>query len=116
MPRRNSCKDLVSKNGGVYTDDSAARIDLREVRMSISFSKDVLPMFRKIDIMHMQRHQVLLDDFNYMADPTSDHANAKGVEDRLSTNDATLRMPPDLQWNATQLQVYRQWMADRFEP
>jgi hypothetical protein len=84
--------------------------------MPVSFSKDVLPMFRKIDVDHMRKYQVLLDDYTYMSDATADHANARGVEDRLSTSDASLRMPPDIQWTAAQLGVYRQWMADGYQP
>jgi hypothetical protein len=105
-------------SSGVYGPDFRlpSRMSLSEVTMPVSFSKDVLPLFRKIDIDHMRKRQVLLDDYNYMSDPTTDHANARDVEDRLSTNDATLRMPPDLQWTAGQLKVYRQWMADGFQP
>ncbi len=84
--------------------------------MAVSFSKDVLPLFRKVDIDHMRKRQVLLDDYKYMSDPTADHANARDVENRLSTSDATLRMPPDLQWSADYLKVYRQWMTDGYQP
>ena len=84
--------------------------------MPVSFSKDILPMFRKIDVDHMRKRQVLLDDYAYMSDATADHANARDVEDRLSTSDATQRMPPDIQWTADQLRAYRQWMADGYQP
>lgn len=84
--------------------------------MAVSFSKDILPLFRKIDIDHMRKRQVLLDDYKYMSDPAGDHVNAKEVESRLSTTDSSLRMPPDLQWTADQLKLYRQWMTDGYQP
>lgn len=84
--------------------------------MAVSFSKDILPLFRKIDIDHMRKRQVLLDDYTYMSDPADDHVNAKEVEKRLNTTDSSLRMPPDLQWTADQLKLYRQWMTDGYQP
>jgi len=84
--------------------------------MPVSFSKDVLPLFRTKDIDHMKGFQVLLDDYTYMSDPTGDHQNAKSVEARLSTNDPGEQMPPDRKWTDDELKTYRQWMADGYEP
>lgn len=45
-----------------------------------SFKNDILPMFRKVDIDHMQPMGVLLDDYAYMSTP----ANAQGVYSYLT--------------------------------
>ena len=47
--------------------------------MAISFSKDIKPMFRQVDIDHMKIHGVNLDDYQYMADATKSYANAQAV-------------------------------------
>ena len=83
--------------------------------MAVSFSKDILPLFRKIDIDHMRKHKVLLDDYKYMSDSAGDHLNARDVENRLSTDDDSLRMPPDTRWTADQIKLYRQWMSDGYQ-
>jgi hypothetical protein len=36
--------------------------------MSVSFLKDIKPMFREVDIDHMKVHGVHLDDYQYMSD------------------------------------------------
>ena len=84
--------------------------------MAVSFNKDVLPLFRKVDIDHMRKHQVSLDDYKYMSDPTSNHANARDVDNRVSTDDATLRMPPDTPWTADKITLFRQWLIDGYQP
>ncbi len=47
--------------------------------MPVSFSKDIKPMFREVDINHMKVHGVHLDDYQYMSDATSTYANAQAV-------------------------------------
>ena len=84
--------------------------------MAVSFSKDVVPLFRKKDIDHMKSFQVLLDDYAYMSDPAGDHQNARNVEARLSTNDPGEQMPPDRKWTDAELTTYRQWMAAGYQP
>jgi hypothetical protein len=44
--------------------------------MAVSFSKDIKPMFRDIDIDHMKVHRVNLDDYQYMSDATNSYAKA----------------------------------------
>jgi DNA-binding beta-propeller fold protein YncE len=51
--------------------------------MPVSFSKDVKPMFREVDIDHMKVHGVRLDDLQYMSDATNDYANAQAVQGSL---------------------------------
>ncbi len=63
--------------------------------MPISFARDIKPLFKQIDIDHMNKHDILLDDYTYMSDPSNDHGNAQAVEASL-TNQS---MPPGDRWN-----------------
>lgn len=47
---------------------------------ALSFGRDIRPLFRAVDIEHMSRVGVLLDDYTYMADPT----NAQAVLEYLN--------------------------------
>ena len=49
--------------------------------MPVSFEKDIKPLLRQIDIEHMNKHNVLLDNYTYMSDASNDHGNAQAVED-----------------------------------
>ena len=81
--------------------------------MPISFSRDILPMFRPIDIEHMNKHNIFLADYTYMSDPSSDHGNAQAVEDSLVQQS----MPPGgPYWTAQQLSLYKQWRSDGYQP
>jgi hypothetical protein len=82
-------------------------------KMPVSFERDIRPLFRQIDIEHMNKHKVLLDNFAYMADPSNDHGNAQAVEDSL-TNQS---MPPGgPYWSSEELTLYRQWKSDGYLP
>jgi len=35
----------------------------------VSFERDIRPLFRAIDISHMARHGINLDDYTFMSDP-----------------------------------------------
>ena len=81
--------------------------------MAVSFAKDIRPMFREIDIKHMNKYQILLDDHAYMSDPSNNHGNAQSVEDSL----ANQSMPPGGPfWTDQQLTLYRQWRSDGYQP
>lgn len=81
--------------------------------MPVSFARDIRPMFRQIDVEHMGKHNILLDDYTYMSDPSRDHGNAQGVEDSLVQQS----MPPGgPYWNAQQLRLYKQWRSDGYQP
>ena len=81
--------------------------------MSVSFAKDILPLFRPIDINHMKPMGVLLDDYKYMSDGSDDHANAKSVLDVLTKK----RMPPGGPfWSPDKLALFAKWMADGYQP
>jgi hypothetical protein len=81
--------------------------------MPFSFERDIKPLFRQIDIDHMNKHNVLLDNFTYMSDPSNDHGNARAVEDSL----ANQSMPPGgPYWGNEQLVLYKQWRIDGYRP
>jgi hypothetical protein len=81
--------------------------------MPVSFAKDVKPMFREVDIDHMDVHGVHLGNFKYMSDATDDYANAQAVLDTLK--DQT--MPPGGPfWTADQLDLYEKWRTDGYQP
>jgi hypothetical protein len=81
--------------------------------MPVSFAKDIKPMFGQMDIEHMKKYKVLLDDHTYMSDPSNDHSNAQDVEDSLVNQS----MPPGgPYWSDQQLAIYRQWRSDGYHP
>ena len=81
--------------------------------MAVSFAKDIVPLFRPIDIKHMQRFGMPLDDHAFMSDPAGDHKNARDVQDSL----ANKRMPPGGPfWTPEQLALFDSWMKDGFPP
>jgi hypothetical protein len=81
--------------------------------MPVSFAKDIGPMFTQIDIEHMKKYNVVLDDYTYMSDPSGDHSNAQNVEDSLTQQS----MPPGgPYWSEQQLATYRQWRSDGYQP
>ena len=78
----------------------------------LSFKSDILPLFRAIDIEHMQAMGVLLDDYDYM----SQAENAQQVYDFL-TGDQEPKMPPDgPYWSDEQLKLFARWMQEGRKP
>jgi hypothetical protein len=80
----------------------------------VSFAADVRPLFRAIDISHMKRFGVLLDDYTYMSNP----ANANAVLATLSPqNNEPPSMPPGgPYWTADQIALFVQWQKDGYQP
>jgi hypothetical protein len=86
---------------------------MRREKMPVSFEKDIRPLFRQIDVEHMNKHRVLLDNYAYMSDPSKDHGNAQAVEGTLVNQS----MPPGgPYWSDEQLKLYRQWRTDGYLP
>jgi len=54
----------------------------------VSFARDIRPLFRDVDISHMEAHGIRLDDYTFMSDPD----NADKVLETLSRTKAT-RLP-----------------------
>lgn len=81
--------------------------------MLVSFEKDIKPLFRQIDVDHMSRYKVLLDNYTYMSDPSNGYGNAQAVEDSLAKHS----MPPGgPYWSDEQLTLYKQWRSDGYLP
>ncbi|MFZ0299999.1 MAG: hypothetical protein WAM13_16725 [Candidatus Sulfotelmatobacter sp.] len=81
--------------------------------MPVSFERDIRRLFRQVDIEHMNKHKVLLDNFAYMANPSNDHGNAQAVEDSLTNKS----MPPGgPYWSNEQLILYKQWRSGGYLP
>ncbi len=79
--------------------------------MAGSFKKDVLPLFRRIDIDHMKPMRVKLDNFTWMSDPK----NAQKVYETLETKWMPLDGP---YWTDEQLKILSDWMNvdPKFQP
>lgn len=81
--------------------------------MPVSFARDIKPLFRPINVEHMNRYEIFLDDYTYMSDPSRDHGNAQAVEDTLVDQS----MPPGGPfWSADQLSLFKQWRSDGYQP
>ena len=80
----------------------------------VSFSADIKPLFRAVDISHMKRFRVELDDYTYMSNPD----NANKVLATLSPHDGEPpTMPPGgPYWTAAQLELFTQWQSDGYQP
>jgi hypothetical protein len=80
--------------------------------MSISFKTEIVPLFTSVDIEHMSRLEVPLDDYAYMRQPD----NAAGVYDQLSNG----TMPPSASgeqpWSEDKVQLFKQWMDGGYPP
>ena len=80
----------------------------------LSFSTDIKPLFRAIDISHMKRFGVELDSYTYMSNPD----NANKVLATLSRHDGEPpTMPPGgPYWTADQLALFAQWQSSGYQP
>jgi len=80
--------------------------------MAVSFTTDIKPLFRPIDVQHMKPFGVSLDDYTYMSDATNNHQNAQSVLDVLTKQS----MPPGGPfWTQDQLNLFSQWIADGYQ-
>jgi hypothetical protein len=78
----------------------------------ISFERDIRPLFREVDIDHMEGFGVLLADHTWMSNPE----NAKRVYDFLS-GDEKPRMPPGGPfWSDEQLKKLSSWIEGGYQP
>jgi len=80
---------------------------------AVSFAGDIKPLFRPVDIEHMKRYNVRLDDYKYMSDPANNYQNAQRVQDTLTDQS----MPPGGPfWAKEQLDLYVKWRSDGYKP
>ena len=80
----------------------------------VSFSADIKPLFRAVDISHLKRFRVELDNYKYMSN--SDNANR--VFAALSPHDGE---PPTLPpggpyWTDDKLALFARWQRDGYNP
>ena len=80
----------------------------------VSFSADIKPLFRAVDISHMKRVGVDLDDYTYMSNPE----NANRVFVTLSPQGSEdPSMPPGgPYWTPAQLALFTQWQNEGYQP
>jgi len=80
----------------------------------VSFASDIRPLFRVVDISHMMRHGIKLDDYTFMSDPD----NANKVIGTLSPHEGDPpSMPPGgPYWTADKLALFAQWQKDGYQP
>jgi hypothetical protein len=81
-------------------------------RSDVSFAKDIRPLFRDIDVAHMSKMQVLLDDYAYMSDP----ANAQSVYEFLDGTRQPQMPPNGPYWSPDQLNLYKSWLQGGRRP
>jgi hypothetical protein len=84
--------------------------------MVVSFASDILPMFTAIDIEHMSEQDVHLDQYDYMSDPTDDHANAKNVYQQVSSGSMPPSWSGEKPWRQEVVQTFQDWMTGGYQP
>jgi hypothetical protein len=100
----------------VTTRDTARAVSQDNVEevspMATSFKTDIVPLFTSVDIEHMSRLEVPLDDYAYMSQPD----NAAGVYQQVSNG----TMPPSASgeqpWSEDKVQLFKQWMDGGYAP
>ena len=80
----------------------------------VSFERDIRPLFRAVDISHMDPHGIKLDDYTFM----SNRDNANKVLEALSPHDdeAPAMPPGGPYWTADQLALFAKWQKDGYRP
>lgn len=80
--------------------------------MAISFKTDIVPLFTSVDIEHMNRLEVQLDDYAYMSQPD----NAAGVHRAVSNGTMPPRASGEEPWSEDRVQLFKQWMDEGYAP
>ena len=63
----------------------------------VSFARDIRPLFRDVDISHMEAHGIALDDYTFMSDPD----NANKVLETLSPYEGEPPSMPPSRWTGS---------------
>ena len=79
--------------------------------MAVSFGNDIKPLFREIDIKHMDAFGVQLDDYTYMSKPDNANAVLQTVE-----GDPPSMPPGGPYWTAEQVALFRKWIDEGYQP
>ena len=80
----------------------------------VSFARDIRPLFRDVDVEHMERHGVRLDDYDFMSDP--DNADKVLAVLSPSESDPPSMPPGGPYWTEDQLALFAQWQDDGYQP
>jgi hypothetical protein len=80
---------------------------------TVSFEKDILPLFTPTDIEHMNDKEIYLSDYAYMSNPD----NATAVLDSVANGS----MPPTWgggggAWPEEKVQLFAKWVEDGYQP
>jgi hypothetical protein len=77
-----------------------------------SFARDIQPLFRPIDVDHMQGFGLDLTDIDAVKGSASD------IADRIKSSDDDVRMPPppDAPLTAEQTALFDKWVSEGFPP
>jgi len=80
----------------------------------VSFAADIKPLFRDVDISHMKRFKVELDNYTYMSNPN----NATQVLAALSPHDGEQNnmQPGGPYWTEAQIGLFVQWQKEGYQP
>jgi hypothetical protein len=80
----------------------------------VSFSADIKPLFREIDISHMKRGGVELDSYEYMSNP--DNANSVLASVSPQSGQPPSMPPGGPYWTPAQLALFARWQEDGYKP
>jgi hypothetical protein len=75
---------------------------------TLTYSHDIRPLFRDMDVTCMDLRGKHLDDVAWMCTP----ANAQRLFDAVSA----YRMPPDTAWPPERIALFKQWMDQGLKP
>jgi hypothetical protein len=67
----------------------------------VSFARDITPLFRDVDISHMTRHGIKLDDYTFMSDPVDQWPNPMWACNGYPTAIAGINTQPHVDRSAT---------------
>jgi hypothetical protein len=80
--------------------------------MTVSFKADILPLFTTMDIEHMGRAEVSLDDYSYMSQPV----NASRVYTQVSNGSMPPSVSGERPWSQDKVQLFKAWMDGGYQP
>jgi hypothetical protein len=78
----------------------------------VSFARDITPLFRNVEISHMARYGIKLNDYTFMPDPD----NADKVLGALSPHEGDRPCMPSggPYWTADQFALFTKWQDDGY--
>ena len=74
----------------------------------VSFEQEIKPLFRQVDIEHMQGFGIDLSVYKDVFD------NADDIYSQVS--DGNMPPPPDSPWSPDKVQLFKDWMDGGYQP